>query len=412
MEIPISSSTLLYVLSIVLGDRMTKKTICIFTTFYLPNLGGVEKYTANIARALAEDHHCRVIIVTSSLDGKTGITKQADITIVHIPSRLFLNDRFAMPKSGNELDEIVHWLNQQPIDYILINQRFYFTSIFAMEYARKRHIVPLVLDHGSAHLTVANPFLDFFIQKYEHLITRYGKRFDNRYIAVSSTSAKWLEHFGIDAIGVVNNSIDAESFIKTSSNRDFRSELHIDPDAFIVVFTGRLMKEKGLIPLCNAIESFNESHLADVHLVIAGLGPLEDYLRSLNDDHIHLVGRLSAEDIASLLTQGDVFCLPTVSEGFSTSMLEAAAAGMGIAITNTGGVKELIPNEDFGIILESDDPTTISDAILRFYRDEAYLGKCSHNVSERVKENFNWNKAARDLLDIFSQINTSSYQNQ
>lgn len=384
-------------------DDTSKKTICIFSTFYLPNYSGVEKFTSNLARELVSAYGCRVIVVTSALDGNAGITEEDGVAVVRIPSHLLLNDRFAAPKRNGKFHELMRWLDKQPIDYILINQRFYPTSLFGMKYAKKRGVVPLVLDHGSAHLTMANPFLDFFVQRYEHMITNRGKRFGNRYIAVSSTSAEWLKHFDIDAVGVTNNSINADDFIEAASTRDFRNELGVSNDGLLVVFTGRLMKEKGLLQLCAAIKKLNDWGFGDIHLAIAGSGPLGQEILDADIKNIHLVGKLGPEDIAALLLRGDIFCLPTVSEGFSTSMLEAAVAGMGIIITETGGVHELLTGDDCGIVLEDDEPDTVAKAILRFYNDREYLARCGTNVAARVRDSFTWNKAAEDLLRLFEQ---------
>lgn len=382
---------------------LSKETICIFSTLYLPSYGGAERYNANLARALTASFDCRVIVVTSALDDNTGVATEDGIEVVRIPSHLLLNNRFAAPKKNDEFHKLIGWLDEQPIDHILINQRFYPTCLFAMEYAQKRGIVPLVLDHGSAHLTMANPFLDFFIQRYEHMITNRGKRrFDNRYIAVSNTSAEWLKHFGINAVGVVNNSINADDFIAAASTRDFRKELGMGEDDFLVVFTGRLMKEKGLLQLRDAIERLNGQGFSDIHLAIAGSGPLEQDIISADIQNIHLLGRLDSDDVAALLLQGDVFCLPTISEGFSTSMLEAAAAGIGIIITETGGVEELLVGNDCGVVLADDSSHAVAEAILGLYNDREYLARCGTNVAARVRENFTWNKAAGDLLELLN----------
>lgn len=380
---------------------LRKKTVCIFSALYLPSYGGAERYNANLAKALAGSCDCRVIIITSSLGDNTGITEENGIEIVRIPCYLLLNNRFTLPKKNKEFQSLVDWLNKQPLDFVLINQRFYPISLFGMKYAQKRGVVPLVLDHGSAHLTMANSFLDFFIQRYEHMITNHGKHFENRYIAVSNTSAKWLNHFDIDVVGVVNNSIEANDFVMSASIRDFREELGISNDDFLVVFTGRLLKEKGLLQLSAAIEELYDQDYSDIHLVIAGSGSLEQEILRLGGSNIHLVGKLEQKDIASLLLQSDVFCLPTMSEGFSTSMLEAAAAGIGIIITNTGGVEELIPDSNYGIVLPNDDPHTIAEAILEFYNNRPYLEHTGNNVAKRVRENFTWEEAAKNLIRLF-----------
>lgn len=123
----------------------------------------------------------------------------------------------------------------------------------------------------------------------------------------------------------------------------------------------------------------------------------------MEDARVHLLGRLSVEDISALLSQSDVFCLPTESEGFSTSMLEAAACGLGIVVTDTGGARELIPDESHGIVIPDNNLDTVVIALRRFLEDRNYLSECGRNVSSRAREVFNWNRTASDLIDAFER---------
>lgn len=379
---------------------MDSKVICIFSALYLPSLGGAERYTHNLAKALVRAGK-KVIIVTSALEDDEGITCDAGITIIRIPSILLLNNRFAMPRRGKSLARLMDWLDAQPIDYVLVNQRFYPTSIFGLKYAERRGLPAITLDHGSAHITMSNFLLDKVIETYEHTITAVGKRYPSRYYAVSEKSAEWLSHFNIKASGLLHNAIDADDFVATSSHRDFRGELGLADDDFLVVFTGRLMKEKGVLDACRAVALLVNEGRNNIHLVIAGDGPLAETIKSQDAPYIHLLGTLTSEDISALLSQCQAFCLPTASEGFSTSMLEAAAHGLGIVVTDTGGARELIPNDSYGIVLQNVSPESVALALNAFIDQPAYLKECGRNVSKRVRELFSWDQTAIALIDAF-----------
>lgn len=376
-------------------------TFCIFSTFYLPNYSGVEKYTSNLANALVRAGQS-VIIVTSALNDDVGIVSEGGITVVRIPSHVLVDGRFAAPRRGKRLSELMRWLDDQPIDFALVNQRFYPTSIFGLKYAEKRGVPAITLDHGSAHLTMSNPFMDFFVEAYEHMATSIGKRHPSRYYAVSEKSAEWLGHFGIDASGVLHNAIDADDFVAKSSGRDFRGELGIPGGSLVVVYTGRLLEMKGVMIACEAVREVAQGGV-DVHLALAGNGPLRKKIEQMGDARVHLLGRLSVEDISALLSQSDVFCLPTESEGFSTSMLEAAACGLGIVVTDTGGARELIPDESHGIVIPDNSLDTVAVVLRRFLEDRDYLSECGRNVSSRVREVFNWDRTASDLIGAFER---------
>lgn len=380
---------------------MATKTYCIFSTFYLPNYSGVEKYTSNLANALVRAGQ-KVIVVTSALSDDVGITDEKGVTVVRIPSFFLVNKRFAVPRKSKKFEELMSWLRDQPIDYVLVNQRFYPLSILGLKFAEQQRLPAITLDHGSAHLTMSSSLIDPFIEFYEHAITKAGKKHPSRYYAVSNRSAEWLGHFGICASGVLNNAIDADAFCGQSSARDFRNELGLGENDFLVVLTGRLMKEKGVLIACEAVMGLVREGKGDVHLLLAGEGPLESTIKAMDTEHIHLLGRLSSEDVSALLSQCQVLCLPTVSEGFSTSMLEAAAHGLGIIVTDTGGAEELLPNDDFGIVISDDRVDVVKDALLRFYSDRTYLDVCGKNVSSRVRKYFSWENTARRLIEAFT----------
>lgn len=380
-------------------------TYCIVSTFYAPNLGGVEKYTANLASALVTLGH-RAIVVTSALSDNVGITDEDGVVVVRIPSHLLLNRRFAAPRKGAELDRLMEWLRDQPIDYVLVNQRFYPTSIFGLKFAEQQGLPALTLDHGSAHLTMANPFLDFFIQRYEHLITRIDRRHCNHYCGVSEKSVEWLEHFSITGASVLHNAINADEFVAASSGRNFKQELSLDPSSFLVVFTGRLLPEKGVVKLCEAVNRLCKD-APNIHLAVAGAGPAADEITAFTSKNIHFVGRLEERDVSALLSSADVFCFPTeYPEGFPTSVLEAAAHDLGIIVTDTGGAQELIPSSEYGQIISNASIETIEKALLRFYNDHEYLALCGRNVGRRVRELFSWEQTAKTLVVTFDKMTT------
>ena len=85
---------------------------------------------------------------------------------------------------------------------------------------------------------------------------------------------------------------------------------------------GRIVPEKGVRQLAEASRILS----GGIFIAMAGTGPYLQELRHLErNDVFRLLGRLSRQDTAALLAQSDVMCLPSRSEGFATTLLEAAA---------------------------------------------------------------------------------------
>lgn len=212
----------------------------------------------------------------------------------------------------------------QQFDGELVNAGFYIHSLNGIRFAKSLGVTPVVLDHGSAFLSFSNPVIDPLVRTYECLITTMGKWFHPYYYGVSSKSVEWLRSFDIAAKGVIPNSIDAKSFREKASGRDFRRELSVGAESFLVCFVGRLIPEKGIKAILEASKSHRLVE-AGVVFVLAGDGALSKEVDDAQGESLRWVGRLSSTDISALLQQSDLLCLPTQSEGFATTLLEASA---------------------------------------------------------------------------------------
>lgn len=386
-----------------LKQKRPLDTYAIFSANYPPNVGGVEKYTQNLARALAKQGN-RVIVVTNNVFGLDEIEQECDhVDIVRLPCRNAMNGRYPLPLKSKDYSRLVKWITEQPINYVIVNTRFYFHSLLGIHLAESKGIKPIVIDHGSAHLTMGNPLLDIFVSAYEHAFTGIVKHHEADYYAVSQAGVRWLNHFGIEAKGTLCNSIDADRFKSNASARDFRKELDIGPEAFLVSFTGRFIPEKGIGPLMDAAEALVQH--GDIQFALAGEGPLEQEITRRNLPNVHIVGRLSSPDVAALLLASDAFCLPTRSEGFSTSLLEAAACEVTPIVTNVGGVEELMPTEEYGILLSQASGAKIRDAVLNLSENIIKCSQMAHRINFQIRNEFSWQTTAHKAIAACKQAN-------
>lgn len=384
---------------------MSDKTcICLFSTLYLPSMGGVQIYTASVARAL-KTMDVRVIIVTCATHGKHGLQTENGIEIVRLPCRNLLGGRYPVPISNEEARRLWQWLGSQTINHFVVNTRFYPLSIKALEFAENKGIVPLLIEHGSAHLTMGNAIIDKGVESVEHTMTRKCLQHPARYYAVSLKASAWLKHFGIESCGELPNSIDADSYARSASKRYFRDELGVDQNALFVSFIGRLVPEKGVRILADASQLLKERNIV---IALGGDGPLLKELTERQGGALRVLGRLERADVAALLTQSDVMCLPSRSEGFATALLEAAACGTPSLVTDVGGTDELIPDERFGTILDGMDPRSVAQALIELDDNRDRLRSQSAKVAERVRNEYSWEKTARKMLDACAQAVRSS----
>lgn len=375
----------------------SKRSICIFSALYAPSMGGVEAYSENLACTLADMGH-KTTVITMNTHSSEKVEQQRNVTIVRLPSFSALNGRYPMPKLNKEFRTTMRELKNSHPDYVIVNTRFYLLSVLGLSFARELNIAPVLIEHGSAHLTMGNRLIDTAIKAIEHTITLIDKHYQPACYAVSKKASTWLKHFGITSLGELPNAIHANKFAKRASHRDFRAELGLPTEALVVASVGRLVPEKGVLQLAAAAEEIG-SICPNIHIVMAGSGPLETRLSRMEIPNLHLVGRTSRSDTAALLMQANIYCLPSRSEGFATTLLEAAACGTPSITTSIGGVEELIPDDRYGTIIDSMNASAIANALLKADSEPKTLENQGKSVQKRVNNSFTWKRTALLALE-------------
>lgn len=384
---------------------MANKKVCIFSAQHLPHMGGVERYTLNLCKKLIEKGN-EPVVVTSKIGDMPNFEIMHDTRVYRFNCYPFLKGRYPFLKKDSEYKKIISILEKENFDLVIVNTRFYRHSLVAMKFAQKNHIPCITIEHGTSHLSVNNKVLDFFGSIYEHGLTMLDKRHCDRYYGVSLACNEWLKHFHIEASGVLYNSIDVHEVDELRKNKceDYRKKYNISKDATVITFTGRLLPEKGIPQLLNVMSEINKKR-DDVYLFIAGEGDLEAYIDQRKNDHIIPLGRIDFNHIVALLDDSDIFCLPSFSEGFSTSVLEAAACECYIVTTARGGSKELVINKDYGTIIDNNSEELLLPALKEAINDKESRIQATKLSYQRLCENFTWDTVERKVELIIDEFN-------
>ena len=362
-------------------------------------MGGVERFTDSLAAELAAEGHS-VIVVTNNTHGLSDSeVLDNGVEVIRLPCKNLINGRYPVPIKNPRYRGLMADLESRQVDGVLVNTRFYLHSLIGVRFAESKGLRAVVLDHGSAYLTLGSKPLDLAIERYEDGITAWLKRRDVDFYGISKKSVEWLSHFGIRAKGVISNAIDVEAYRAQASGRQFRKEFDIDQSTLLVSFVGRLVVEKGVRPLLEAMRRLQGE---DIRLVVAGEGPLRAEIEACGLSNVCLLGRLDGPDVAALLMDSDVLCLPTRSEGFATTLLEAAACGTPSLVPDVGGAKELIPSSEYGFVEDDLAPDAIA-SILRYCSRETVNLETMGRLSQlRVEKYYSWGYSARLVLDALA----------
>ncbi|SPE35026.1 Glycosyl transferase, group 1 [Candidatus Sulfopaludibacter sp. SbA3] len=146
-------------------------------------------------------------------------------------------------------------------------------------------------------------------------------------------------------------------------------ELHpARPQRFTVLFAGRHYRRKRVNVLLGA-SALLRARLPQLEVRIVGSGPCTRELQNLARE-LHLAGTVtwlgdvSRGDLAAEYNRADIFCLPSVQEGFGIVLLEAMAAGKPIVAARAAAIPEVVPH---GILVEPDSAAALATGIEELY---------------------------------------------
>lgn len=221
-------------------------------------------------------------------------------------------------------------------------------------------------------------------------------------ITVSSGIAATLRGCGIpaDKIGVVYEGIDVAEIESTPAER-----LH--PQGICVIgCVAFLSREKGHSTLLAAFARLHARRPA-VRLVLVGDGPLQAELEQQAKqlgvaDAVRFLG--FREQVAPFLRGFDIFVLPSLSEGLSSGILAAMAAGLPVVASNIGGIPELVRDGVTGMLVPAGEPRALAEA-LEHLVDRPDVGAAYGAAGrEVVSKNFTLDQKVEKTLAIYEAL--------
>lgn len=368
--------------------KKNKKTIAFFNGFYIPHLGGVERYTNKLSERLKENYN---IIVVTTNDSNTKNYEVLDgIKVYRLPVHNLCKNRYPFLRKNKEYKELLEKILKEKIDFIICNTRYYQTSILGAKVSKKKNAKLIFLDHSSNHVTIGNKILDKLGSIYEDHLTRKIKKYNPKFYGVSKKCNEWLKYYKIEAQGVFYNSIDDAVYKQYYKKRKENKKLKIS-------YIGRIIPEKGVINLLDAFEEINKKH-KDIELTIAGDGPILSELKEkYKNKNINFLGKLGYEEVMKLCVETDIFVHPSMyPEGLPTSILEAGIMKTAIIATDRGGTCEVINNPKYGLIVKENKDDLI-EKLNYLIENPNKIDELKENIHERIINNFTWKQTAKTV---------------
>jgi glycosyltransferase involved in cell wall biosynthesis len=159
------------------------------------------------------------------------------------------------------------------------------------------------------------------------------------------------------------------------------------------------------------IQAFSQivTHDSFIQLILVGDGPLrqqhEELAKSLGvRERISFLGERGRSDVVNLLHGCELLILPSRSEPFGIVITEAMACRKPVVATMVGGIPEIIANGKSGILVEPDNPDSLSKAICSILEDNTFKTQLAANGYARVCANFLWDHTGAKYETLFSKL--------
>lgn len=214
--------------------------------------------------------------------------------------------------------------------------------------------------------------------------------------------------FGLpnDKLVMVPNGVNIHNYDGINDLQTFRAKFAL-PEEKIVLFVGRLVYEKGIHVLINAVPKI----LAKVNakFIIVGSGYMKEQLlnivRSMGLEHKVLFEGFMDEPILHNLQKcADVSVVPSLFEPFGIVALEAMAAKSPVVASDTGGLSEIIEHDITGVKVYPNNPDSLAWGITKILQDDAYARYLRDNAYRRVIERYDWEKIAIETKRIYESV--------
>jgi glycosyltransferase involved in cell wall biosynthesis len=212
--------------------------------------------------------------------------------------------------------------------------------------------------------------------------------------------------------------VDVNEYRPDSQNSteslELRNSLGISPEAFVVMFVGRLQLDKGLVEFVEAARMLRNRRDSIAFVMVGAPDPgnkrslPESLLKQWESEgDVIFTGR--REDVPNLMAMANTVAAPTFyREGLPRTLIEAAATGLPLIGTDMPGVREAINDGDNGILIQPKSSTALADAVVELADDPEKADRYGKASLERAISEFDHRRVIGQYLKMYDDLWTQS----
>ena len=230
------------------------------------------------------------------------------------------------------------------------------------------------------------PFLDKYLE--------WFYSFSAGILVPSRHTLNKLFNKGYRNLEIWSRGINTACFNPEFRNMELRDRF--GKDKFIVLYVGRLSREKNLDMLLHAAAVIENCFPAQTMFVFTGDGPYAEIVQDCGLSNVLCTGFRRGRELSEIYASADCFAFPSGTETFGNVVLEAMASGLPVAGVASGGVMDFLSHNHNALLCAAGDADAFTNNLVSFMADE--------NLRLRLAENARQDTQTRDWNHIFDGL--------
>lgn len=297
--------------------------------------------------------------------------------------------------------QVKRFMQQQKVDIVHVHGTRANTNVL---WAARSLQLPLVYTiHGWSFHEGLHPVMKHARIAAEKYITR--KAHVN--ICVSESNRQTgLRAFGGFKAEVIRNGVNPQKFNPTAVYPNVKADCGIPAHHLVVGYIARMTLQKDPVSMIKAFADVT-AQIPDITLLMVGGGELQQTARDtaaslgISD---RVVFQDFRQDVPAVLSAMDIYCLPSLWEGFPIGVLEAMAMGKAVIASDVDGTREAVDHEHNGLLVPPADSTALATAIIRLARDFSLRKRLQQKAIDTIRSTYNVAGMTRNIEAIYQKL--------
>lgn len=176
-----------------------------------------------------------------------------------------------------------------------------------------------------------------------------------------------------------------------------------EDNIFRIIYCGALSLQKGVHYL---LEAFTQLKLPHAELWLIGnlTDEIQPYMQKYDNEKVLHLGPFKQKELYRYYSQGSIFCLPSIQDGFGLVLLQAMACGLPIIATVNTGAPDVVEEGKHGFIIPIRDVEALKNKILYFYENQDLLKEMGKSANKHVRSSYGWEAYGEKIISAYHRI--------